>query len=302
MKNLLKKFNKSTMKHSFYDIELFSEKNLEIYDTPYIELSFNLSDNNTSIDSDNQSGGVNDIDIINDLVKSIKKYKHIYSNVLAHYNSFKFDFKDIITKKDLLYIKKKYNITFNDSIYVYSDRGSSNVFGFMEYKFMDYHINKKIEIIGDFCMIFFLLSTDVWVKHNDVLTKYIIKIIDKLSINGSIIFKFIFYPPDNNLLNLYFTFIDCFESVNIMYSKWDSQRQNLVYYILKNKKKNTSDPVINNFTDDIKKRMFKYTIDIFNFMLFDTKINGNLQNIKIKQYNMYLPLANKILEKLTIHK
>lgn len=309
MSKFIKKLEKSVEVDKFTNIDIFSDKNLEIYNNPHYEISFN-NDNIEYTYTDTiqkQEGGNEIMARIHELIKEIKRKMDSVGKVLYVKSVYKRDYKDIVLKKDLMYIKEKFGITFTESIYVYSDVQSDNIFGDMEYKFLTFYLNKKIEISDDFYLLYFRIPAAFYEKNIDHIIRYIIKVINKLNNNGSIVMNIIYGLIEPRLFNLYILFTHCFETVNIVYSKWYTSNKNIVFFVLKNKKRNIDEPKkgINNIliksdTTKIRNEMLEFFVKILEFMNNDINVNKTLLKIKHENYKLYLSLSNKILEKMTI--
>jgi hypothetical protein len=317
MKGFIDTLNKIKEKSSILKLDLFSDENIKLYDEPYKNLSLKHTPVEYFYTQDTSitllKGGNFDEKLkeINDVLKNIKNNLWNYRKELSSQMNFKKRFEEIINKKNILNIKQKYNIKFPDTVYLYTTKNNVNIFGSLEYKYMNYIINKKIKNINDNVFLCFNMTADEFDFYKNNIIYCTFGAINKLNIGKDMILGCIYAPHVEKMMSFYILLINCFSDIHIEYSIWSSSSQNFVYFVLKNKHKNVKMPdITNNYDYNIKienvenysniiNSLLKFEQKIFKYILYDIKICNQLYLLKYNDYKLYLSLSNKIYEKIT---
>lgn len=319
MNDLLEKFNITIEKTKIINLSVFSDSNINKFNTPYIKISFSNTniqytiserDAKTQKRSVNNNDEPNDDNIVKQKIGSL--YKEIKKNNISfyYYHSFKRDYDHVARKKLIDYIKSKYNINFNDNIYLYVENHHYiNTFGTLEYKFLSPHVNKLITNPSNFYMVYFSgISTETYEKKVSLIIKYIIDVVNLLEKNGNMVLRSLYVPFNEEFESLCHLLIHCFEKIIMIFPKWENNVSNSVYVLLINKKENIIydkslkllNVTINKnpSVEHNKKLLLQYFIDIIDFLELSYRLSRELFIIGKTNGMLYGELKSKILEKI----
>jgi hypothetical protein len=323
MKILTDELDKLKQKQTTYDITIFDEEYLRDFNTPYIEFfinhtnihyiitetNFSKHDTNTTINTNTktvetlnktQSDVIirNINKLIEDIVSIITTHCVITSKII-----FRYDYQPIITKKDITYIVKKYNIPNIKSVNLYTEF-MENSYTILENLYLITHINKPIFDEQDNYFLDFIMNRKTYFDNKKEIIEFILYVIRKLNINGNCIIKMIYAPYDESYYKLIMLLINMFKTVNIVYSKWASTTD-IVFFVLNNKISKLEELFIDTITIDdnidninIKGKLLKYASQILKINNKNISIDKQLFILKNINYKLYLSLKNKVIEKI----
>lgn len=312
------------------NIDVISDEKLVTFDKPFIEMSFN----NIRFDVINEqiSGGNND-DIkkkkkmnnnnesffelsnsINKLIKSVSSGMRAMGIIRTKNDTFRTQYEELLTKKQIMYLKKKHGVSFIEDVYIYEQSNISiKRFGILEQKYINYVINKPITPHCDTYKIFYYLRTEIYETDMNIIFLQLVEAIKNVNNNGSILLYYLFNPIIEIQFVLYIIYMLCFKKINFIFSKWRNTYQNVVYIYLENKivkneqlddllKHNISD-LYNKFIkvatiNDIINDLMKYFKKIMKHIKLEIQIDELLLKAKTHKKHIYWSLYNKLIEKM----